>query len=155
MHRIKRMGWQRDLPDFRDYRLDHDKLPTAFRSLASELATAVGADSDAVDLRDHATPILDQGDLGSCTAHGTIAVAEYCEKKAFGTFTPLSRLFLYKVTRNFVGLSGDTGAQIRNALGALAMFGCPPEEFYPYKIEEFDYEPTAFTYSLAANFKGL
>jgi C1A family cysteine protease len=152
--RIKRMGWRADLPDFRDYPLTHPKLPAGFvRGIMAPLAT-VGADAVEVDLRPRCSPIYDQGDLGSCTAHGVVGLHEYLELQTFGRFTPLSRRFLYKVTRNFINVHGDTGAEIRNAMGALAYFGTCPEEYDPYVPAYFDREPTAFQYAMAGNYKG-
>lgn len=153
--RIKRMGWRPDLHDFRDYGLGSPKLPAGFtRGILAPLAT-LGADHVEVDLRPQCSPIYDQGDLGSCTAHGVVGVHEFLDLKTWGTFTSLSRRFLYKVTRNFINVTGDTGAEIRNAMGALAMFGTPPEEYDPYRVALFDREPTPFQYAMAANYKGV
>jgi C1A family cysteine protease len=107
------------------------------------------------DLSGYFSPIEDQGSIGSCTAHATIALAEYYQRRAFGVYSNLSRLFLYKATRNFLGWTGDTGAFMRTALGALALFGAPPEDFWPYIPSKYDKEPPAFVYSLAQNFQAL
>ena len=44
---------------------------------------------------------------------------------------------------------GDTGAYLRDTIKAMVLFGIPPEEYWPYKIGDFDLEPPAFTYSFA------
>jgi C1A family cysteine protease len=36
----------------------------------------------------------------------------------------------------------------------MVMLGAPPEKYWPYKIANFDTEPSAFLYSLAENYKG-
>jgi C1A family cysteine protease len=77
------------------------------------------------------------------------------DRKVHGSYTDLSRLFLYKVTRNFIGVTGDTGAEIRSVMGALALFGAPPEDDYPYDMPKYDDEPSAYHYALASNFKGI
>lgn len=152
--RIKRMGWRPDLSDHRDYGPAHPKLPAGFvRGMMAPLHQ-VGADAVEVDLRPQVARWLDQQDLGSCTAHGGIGLLEFFTKKTYGTFTPLSRRFLYKATRDFMGVAGDTGAEIRNMMGAIALFGVPPEDYDPYDIARFDDEPAAFHYALAANYKG-
>jgi C1A family cysteine protease len=151
--RVQRMGWRPDLPDIRDYGLTHANLPTGFVTAMMTPLEQV-ADAVEVDLRPYCSPIYDQGLLGSCTAHGVVGLHEFLELKSYGRFTSLSRRFLYKVTRNFINVVGDTGAEIRNAMGALAFFGCPPEEYDPYQPEFFDREPTAFQYGLASNYKG-
>jgi C1A family cysteine protease len=51
--------------------------------------------------------------------------------------------------------TGDTGAFIRSAMGAMVLFGMPPEEFWPYIIEDYDKEPTAFCYAFAQNFQTI
>ena len=56
-----------------------------------------------------------------------------------------------------VGVEGDTGAWLRNAIGALALCGVPPERYWPYTdaVPDFDQEPTSFVYSVADNFEAL
>jgi len=109
------------------------------------------------DLREWCSPVEDQGNLGSCTANAGAGVIEYYERKAFGRHTDASRLFLYKVTRNLMKQKGDTGAYLRKTMGAMVLFGVPPEEFWPYSddAERFDKEPPAFCYSFAQSFKTL
>jgi C1A family cysteine protease len=108
-----------------------------------------------VDLRQWCSAIEDQQSLGSCTAHAAVGLMEYFERKAFGKHIDASRLFVYKVTRDLIGVVGDTGAQLRNAMQALATFGAPPERYWPYRIADFEKEPSAFCYQFAADFKSL
>jgi len=95
--------------------------------------------------------------LGSCTAQAGAGVIEYYERKAFGRHTEASRLFLYKATRNLMKAKGDTGGYLRTTIGAMVLFGVPPEEYWPYTDDEkkFDKEPNAFTYAFAANFQTI
>lgn len=134
-----RLGWVRDLADFRD-----------FRPRAVEIKST---SKIKVDLRPHMGPVQDQGDLGSCTAHAALAIMSYYQRKTFNKSVDLSRLFLYKVTRNLAKKRGDVGAELRTTMQALVMFGAPPEEYMPYDIVKFDLEPTAFMYGLADDFK--
>ena len=69
---------------------------------------------------------------------------EYFERHASGKWVDASRLFLYKVERDLMGVTGDTGAFLRTAMEALVMFGAPPERYWPYNIANFDVEPPAF-----------
>jgi len=101
------------------------------------------------------SPVEDQGRIGSCTAHAVIGLAEYLIKRGSGETTNLSRMFLYKIARNLMGVHGDTGAFIRTTIKALAAFGTPPETQWPYAGELLDCEPMAFQYSYAANFKAM
>ena len=97
----------------------------------------------------------DQGTLGSCTANAGVGLVEYFERKAFGRHIDASRLFLYKVTRNLLRLTGDTGAYLRSTMGAMRLFGVPPEEYWEYDISQFDKEPPAFCYAFASNYQAI
>jgi len=112
---------------------------------------------DSISLRPHCPPIEDQRGLGSCTAQAGAGVIEYYERRAFGRHIDASRLFLYKVTRNLMKMKGDTGAYLRTTMGAMVLFGVPPEEYWPYTDSEakFDREPPAFCYSFAQNYKTI
>ena len=54
-------------------------------------------------------------------------------------------------------MRGDTGAYLRTTMGAMVLFGVPPEEYWPYSDEEklFDREPPAFCYGFARNYQTL
>jgi C1A family cysteine protease len=147
------MGWLRDWPDFRDYTLEHERIkPMLARS---EVVKGKAALPSQVDLRPWCSPIEGQGSLGSCTANAGVGLVEYYEKRAFGKYLDASRLFLYKVTRNLLHWTGDTGAFLRTTAGSLVLFGVPPEEYWPYDIAKFDEEPPAFCYAFAANYQTI
>jgi C1A family cysteine protease len=149
------MGWLRDWPDFRDYTLEHEKIkPILSKSELVKGAPKVAL-SPQVDLRPWCSPVEDQGRLGSCTANAGVGLVEYYEKRAFGKHLDASRLFLYKVTRNLLHWTGDTGAFLRTTAGALVLFGIPPEEYLPYDISKFDEEPPAFCYAFASNYQTI
>ena len=149
------MGWLKDHPDFRDFHPRHEAVAATLRT-GGIVARGDAPLPTAVDLREWCPPIDDQGQIGSCTAHAGVALLEYCESKAFGQFQKASRLFLYKATRNLMQLRGDTGAELRNTMGALALFGVPPEKYWPYSDgPDFDREPTPFCYSFAGRYSAL
>ena len=146
------MGWIPDYPDIRDYTEETEEV----RSVLGFTGFAKGKGSpSSVDLRDWCSPIEDQGRIGSCTAHAGVGMIEYYERKAFGRHIDASRLFLYKVTRNLTKMKGDTGAYLRTTMGAMVLFGVPPEEYWPYQEDEnrFDREPPAFCYAFAQNYQ--
>jgi C1A family cysteine protease len=150
---ISGMGWLPDYPDFRDYTEKHEEI---FKVLApTRLLKRTLKIPAAVDLRAWCSPVDDQGSLGSCTAQAGAGVVEYYENRAFGKYIDASRLFLYKITRNLLHWTGDTGAFLRSTMGALVLFGAPPEEYWPYEISDFDIEPTAFCYAFAQNYQTL
>jgi len=161
------LGWLRDLPDFRDYTIEQAEAPArlqktgtraSIRTMLSEVGTInapFGAEPPAVDLRPWMSPIADQGSIGSSTANAAAGLFEYYERRAFGRHVHRSRLFLYKATRNLLHWTGDTGAFLRTTMGALALFGAPPEEYWQYNIADYDKEPTAFCYAFAQGFQSL
>lgn len=169
----KGKGWIRDLPDFRDNTPDTVKLSkkqeergntepvnSILRRLndnsrLSAKAKAAADKSKKEDLRAYCSPIEDQGELGSCTANAGVGLYEYFERRAFGKYMDGSRLFLYKATRNLLGWEADDGAYLRTTMGAMALFGIPPEKYWPYLEHKFNEEPTAFLYSFAQNFQAL
>ncbi len=62
-------------------------------------------------------------------------------------------------------VTGDTGAFLRSTMGAMVLFGVPPEEYWPYTDEiptpsnvpdyHFDLEPPAFCYAFAQNYQAI
>jgi len=148
------MGWIPDYPDFRDFPPGHvDERPGKKKAtVPMPRASALPPD---VNLRQWCSPVENQESLGSCTANAGVGMLEYFEKRAFGKHLDASRLFLYKVTRNLMQLRGDTGASLRSTMGAMALFGVPPEKYWPYKTSDFEIEPPAFCYSFARNYQSL
>lgn len=166
--REKGMGWLPNYPDARDYTMDHDQLSPKMQALGQQdtiktMLHKVGLGQFSkpkavpvkVDLRPWCPPVEDQGELGSCTAHAGVGLVEYFERRAFGKHLDASRLFLYKTTRNLLQWTGDTGAFLRSTMAALALFGAPPEEYWPYHEKDYDQEPPAFCYAFAQNFQAI
>jgi C1A family cysteine protease len=161
------MGWLPDYPDFRDLTVEHDKVSNRLQGLGQKdsikkMLSKAGAQKavktglpKSVSLIKWFSPIEDQEDLGSCTANAGVGLVEYFERRAFGKHIDASRLFLYKATRNLMKEKGDTGAFLRTTMGALVLFGVPPEEYWPYKVANFDKEPTAFCYAFAQNYQPM
>jgi C1A family cysteine protease len=148
------MGWIPDYPDFRDYTEKTEEIKSVLGPKGPSKAKGMPV---SVDFREWCSPIEDQGRIGSCTSHAGAGIIEYYEKKSFGRHIDASRLFLYKVTRNLMKMKGDTGACLRTTMGAMVLFGVPPEEYWPYKDVEkrFDEEPPAFCYAFAQNYQTI
>jgi C1A family cysteine protease len=152
-------GWLPDMPDIRDRTVRTstlmapaaDRLAPRGKKKAASLAELPALH----DLRDAFPPVEDQGDLGSCTANAAAGLVEYLQLRTYGTYEDLSRLFLYKATRTYLGLAGDTGAYLRSTMGALRLFGAPPERFWPYDPQRFEDEPPAFLYAFASSYRAL
>ncbi len=161
------MGWLRDYPDFRDYTPEKDKISGRLKQLGQKdtvkaMLKKVGVAEPSklrlpsdINLKEWCSPIEDQESLGSCTANAGVGLVEYFERRSFGRHIDASRLFLYKVTRNLLHLEGDTGAYLRTTMAAMTLFGVPPAEYWPYKIEDFDEEPPAFCYAFAQNYQAI
>jgi len=146
-------GWLPPIPDLRDYTVEHREIREMARKLGvTGKSTAL---PQIVDLRQWCSPIEDQLTLGSCTAHAAVGMVEYFERKAYGRHIDGSRLFVYKVTRNLMKVSGDTGAWLRNVMGALCLCGVPDEKYWTYDVAAFDNEPPAFVYAVSDNFEAL
>ncbi len=157
-------GWLPPYPDFRDYTEEEPKVQEIFKNLGFSLTKREYSLPEKVNLSYWCSPIENQGQLGSCTAQAAAGIIEYFQNRKFGKYIDSSRLFIYKTTRNLLGLVGDTGAWIRNTIGALAFCGVPPERYWPYTdrkqpgvAEErtFDEEPPSFVYAIAENYEAL
>ncbi len=161
------MGWVPDYPDFRDYDINKDEIPPSqklkgqkqtVKDMLGELGltkkTAIALEPS-FNLRQWCSPVENQLNLGSCTAHAGVGMVEYFARRAHGEHTDASRLFLYKVTRNLLGWTGDTGAYLRTTMAALTLFGVPPEEHWPYIVADFEKEPTPFLYAYAQNYQAI
>jgi C1A family cysteine protease len=135
----KRYGWIPDWPDQRDIRYG------AVYAIPAGLPASV-------DLSGLCSPIEDQGNLGSCTAHALTGALEFLEKKDGLSVVQMSRLFLYyneRVIENTV--SQDSGAMLRDGIKALASQGCCGETKWPYEIEKFADCPSADCYADGSN----
>ncbi len=152
------LGWLPDLPDYRDYTEENESVKPALKKLGFDPKKVPKFSIPSKkDLRNWCSPIENQGSLGSCTAHAGVGLLEYFERRAFGKHIDASRLFLYKTTRNLLHWTGDTGAFLRTTMGAMVLFGVPPEEYWPYTTAkpDFDREPPAFCYSFAQNYQTI
>ena len=165
MEQLPGLGWLPDIPSHLDYTEAHPDVAALLgrTTLAPRVAASTGGRAAAapatlpakVDLRPSCPPIMDQGQLGSCTAQAAAGLLEYFERHTSGIWIDASRLFLYKVERDLLGWTGDTGAFLRTAMEALVAFGAPPERYWPYNIASFDVEPPAFCYALGADYEAV
>lgn len=123
----RRYGWVPDVPDRRD----------VYRSVLP------GPVAASVDLGEMLPPVLDQGDLGSCTAHAISSAIMFDQKKqGAAKINQLSRLFIYyneRVMEHTV--SEDCGAQIRDGIKVVNKMGVCCESFWPYDASKFATKP--------------
>lgn len=114
-----KFGWIKDKKDKRD-----------FKWKARPYQVEVLPPS--ADLRYSATPIHNQGSLGSCTAHAGTGLFEWLENDRTGHFIERSRSFLYKEAQDLSNITDDSGAYLRDTAKVMADEGLPPENAWPY-----------------------
>ena len=157
-------GWIPQPPDLRDYTEETEDITPILEhtGLKPILSMAPGAPlpeapPSIIDLRQWCSPIENQGALGSCSAHAGMSIVEYFQIRRHNRHRNGSRLFVYKTTRNLMGVTGDTGAWLRTVMGALRLCGVPHERFWPYTTAkpDFDKEPPAFVYSIAEDYEAI
>jgi len=108
-----------------------------------------------VDLRSQMSPVVDQGQLGSCTANAIgSGLREFLILQEGKPLERLSRLYLYWHERELEGtINQDSGAMIRDGLKVLQQRGIAPENDYPYDITKFATTPSSESESDALNYR--
>lgn len=136
---LQGIGYLPDLADFRDFsKADVPEIMNKINLQAAD--TEIPTKNDFSNLF---TPVRNQGSLGSCTAYASAGgIVEYYNKNIHGDSTPMSTLFQYKLTRDLMGVTGDTGAFMRTAMEALIEYGSVFEKDYPYDVKKFDLDPS-------------
>ncbi|WP_407310692.1 C1 family peptidase [Desulfosporosinus sp. SB140] len=137
----------------RVYLLKQDKVDERDRNFHATLHKLKIVLPKVVDLRNGCSPVVDQGELGSCTANAIASgLREYLELQA-GKLMPLSRLWLYWEERKLEGtVDEDAGASIRDGMKILNKFGCPPEIDWPYDTSKFTQTPPAKSFADAVQY---
>lgn len=125
------LGWRRNLPGIRDYQAEENNQKILGKTEALKATPKELPASE--NLRSWCSPIEAQKDLGSCTANVGVGWIEYFEHRAF--------------------CKGDTGAQLRDTMKALVLFGVPPKQYHPYDVTQFDREPSEFCHAFAQRYK--
>ncbi|WP_204137226.1 C1 family peptidase [Halomicronema sp. CCY15110] len=108
-----------------------------------------------VDLTPWCSPIENQGTLQACSSHAAIALVEYFHKRSAQGYYEASRLFLYKVTRDLMQVTGNVGTSLRETMKAMVLFGTPPEKYWPYDETRLDTHPGGFCFAYAQNYQAL
>lgn len=135
-------GWRPSRPDGRD----HFALPEG----AVDKATF----PETFSLRPELPAVLDQGQLGSCTANALAGIFQYYNMLAGTDFGVPSRLFIYYLERLKEGtVTTDSGAYGRDGFAALRNIGAPPESDWPYIISQFASTPPQSAYDAATGHK--
>lgn len=132
-----------DKPDIRDFRFKAH--PAALTSYLPSL----------VDLRSKMSPVVDQGNLGSCTANALASgLREYLMLANGESYVPLSRLYLYWHERELEGtIDYDSGAYLRDGMKVLLNNGVAAEKYFPYIENTFKNRPSADAEANACRYK--
>jgi len=86
--------------------------------------------------------VLDQGQLGSCTANASSNALRFLLKKEKITDWQPSRLYIYWFSRFLEGSTNeDSGCQIRDVMTAIHTYGACDEKLLPYNINRFKTRP--------------
>jgi C1A family cysteine protease len=125
---LPKYHWRASIPDPRD-------IPYQLLNTSTPLPSTV-------DLRPYASPIDDQGNLGSCTGNACAGAIELLDRKRYNRQTQVSRLFIYYYERYIEGtVNYDSGAYVRDAIRATYNYGAPLESLWPYNINKFAVRP--------------
>lgn len=132
---VKGYGWQKSLPDNRDY---YYKVtaPVPLPTL--------------IDLRPKCPPVYDQSSVGSCTANAIGAAYQFKLISQNETAWMPSRLFLYYNERFIENtVNYDSGAQLKDGLKSLNKDGICDEKLWPYKVCKYKKKPSKKAYDAA------
>ena len=125
---VKLYTWKPDLPDARDHIFTFDAAAPLPQS---------------VNLQAGCPPIVDQGQLGSCTANALSGAVGFIHQDL-----KASRLFIYYNERVIEGtVSQDAGAMLRDGIKTLHKQGVCQESEWPYKISKFKSKPSKKCYT--------
>lgn len=144
-----KFGWKRSLP----------KRTLKFASL-----NPPPPPPSSVDLSPECSPIEDQGNLGSCVAHGVAGHLEFNELKDLrnkipsveefeSSFVTLSRLYVYANARLIDGtpLAQDDGTTVTSAITSIHTQGMCPESDWPYVESMVSVKPPESCYALGSD----
>lgn len=139
----------------RKYDLVKDKVDSRDLMYGKRHAMEIQTLPEKIDLRKKCSPIVDQGQLGSCTANAIVSgLREFMllnDKSS--NFERLSRLFLYWWERELEGsVYRDSGASLRDGMKVLKKEGVCLEVSWPYDIKTFENTPTEKELEEAKNY---
>ncbi len=133
-----RLGW---LPDPRG------RTVAVYKPAISPGALPVSVDLTLA----HNVPIVNQGQLGSCTGNAIANALSYLQEIEGESLVYPSRLFIYYNERVIEGDTGtDAGANIMDGITSVVSTGYCAETDWPYDVTAFATKPPAQAYTDAA-----
>lgn len=150
----RKYNWKPDLPNINDllYRVHFPEVNQTF--------------APAIDLRPECSPVVNQGQIGSCTGNAIAGGVEYLElgelrqkhgPDYFGPeFQPVSRLFIYWNERAMEGdPHQDNGAMITDGITSIQQWGVCREFDWAYDPAKLFMCPRPSAYGQAAKHKNI
>lgn len=118
---------------------------------APKLTFKAGGREERVDLRDKFGPVIDQGELNSCTCCATVAAVEYLFAKREGRWLMMSPLFVYYNARKISGMEMMNAPILAaHAPAALMAWGVCDDDNWPYDLNRFNLPPPQEAYRNAS-----
>jgi C1A family cysteine protease len=146
------MGWQKSLPDFRDYAPESQEI----RAMLSRLKPIPSADfPEKESLTSFFPEVDDQQHINSSTAQACVDLVQYFDRRALGRTVGLSKLFVYQATQQLAGTWGNNSVDLRSTFKAILSFGIPNEQHWPYDQEKVNDEPGAFLYAVSDRYRSI
>lgn len=90
--------------------------------------------------------------IGCCTASASLVAAEMIMAMG-GKNVPLSRLFVYYMTRKMQGRVGEKGTDLKSTLECMVRFGVSPELHWSFGYNKVDIEPSMQSKDEAAHYR--
>jgi C1A family cysteine protease len=149
------LGWQKSLPDFRDYSLESAEVRAMLERLPSNRSADDAGLLENEGLGSYFPEIDDQKQLPSSPAHACVDLVQYFDRRAHGRTVRLSKLFVYQTTQRLLGSIGNNGVDLRSTLKAIVAFGVPYDQHWPYDLEKMNDEPPPFLYAFADRFRSI
>src|SRR4051812_39036417 len=148
------LGWQKSLPDFRDFSLESPEVRAMLDRLAP-LPPSTEEVAETESLVSYFPEVDDQQQINSSPAQACVDLVQYFDRRALGRTVKLSKLFVYQATLRLSGTLGNNSVDLRSTLKAIASFGVPYEQHWPYDLEKVNDEPAAFLYAFADRFRSI
>jgi C1A family cysteine protease len=133
---VKGFGWAPELPDKRDWGYSEKYLMEQLKTTARSAVKDLPVRTILKNVNKY-MPVVDQGDLGSCTGNAGSYFFQYVRR-----VVQRSRLQLYYEARRKEGTTNeDAGAYIRDIFLVLRELGAGRESWWPYDPSKFAVDP--------------
>lgn len=152
----KGLGNLPDTPNVEDYSIEDiaKELP---KPLLNSINKAEVAPKDS-DNRKYCSPLVDQGEQGSCVGQSLGSTLESLQKFAFGKYVKMSRAYIYWNARQMMGnqyTTIDSGAMNRLGIKSVVKRGCVEDKDMPYNEKDFKLAPNAIQLTDAMDYQAL